>query len=29
VGLKGRLLRALPRFLAEAAWSGVTRAPGR
>jgi len=28
-GLKRRLLRALPRFLAEAAWSGVTTAPGR
>jgi flavin-dependent dehydrogenase len=28
-GLKRRLLRALPRFLLEAAWSGVTIAPGR
>jgi len=29
VGLKRRLLRTLPRFLVEAAWSGVTTAPGR
>ena len=29
VGLKRRLLRALPRFLVEAAWSGVTRPQGR
>jgi len=28
-GLKRRLLWTLPRFLAEAAWSGVTTAPGR
>ena len=29
VGLKRRLLWALPRFLVEAAWSVVTTAPGR
>ena len=29
VGLKRRLLRTLPRFLVEAAWSGVMTAPWR